>query len=90
MKEKEALKETKEIKEKLETARLELEAAQRTFDLSKASELKYGKIPQLEKLLKETKPDANQMLSSRVTDKDISEIVSRTTGKVVVNKKEFR
>jgi ATP-dependent Clp protease ATP-binding subunit ClpB len=75
------LNEIKDIKEKLDTARIELDLAQRSGSLEKASEIIYGKIPDLEKKLKESeKSKADIMLQEEVTEKDIASIVSRWTG----------
>lgn len=73
------------IKEKLEHARIELEAARRSGDLAKMSELQYGKIPELEAKLKAAEASEDQglqtqLLRNRVTDEEISEVVSRWTG----------
>ena len=81
--EKAALQGAHDIKEKLEQARLEFEAAQRAGDLSRMSELQYGIIPDLEKQLEkadrtETKP--MQLLRNKVTENEIAEVVSKWTG----------
>lgn len=71
------------VKEELEAAKLELEKAQRAGDLNRMSELQYGSIPALEKRLSEAQnqqPQDNQLLRSRVTDEEISEVVSKWTG----------
>lgn len=83
--EKAALAGAKNIKEALEQARIDLDAARRSGDLAKMSELQYGKIPELEKQLKaaeaqeEGKQD-HQLLRNKVTDEEVSEVVSRWTG----------
>jgi ATP-dependent Clp protease ATP-binding subunit ClpB len=75
------LNEIKDLKEKLDAARIDLELAQRGGSLEKASEIIYGKIPDLEKKLKEAeKSKASIMLQEEVTEKDIAEIVARWTG----------
>ncbi len=74
---------TQSIKEELEQARLELEKAQRSGDLGRMSELQYGTIPGLERRLTEAQsadPSQNKLLRSRVTDEEISEVVSKWTG----------
>ena len=81
--EKAALQGAHEVKEKLEQARMEFEAAQRAGDLSRMSELQYGIIPDLEKQLEnagraETEP--LQLLRNKVTENEIAEVVSRWTG----------
>ncbi len=70
------------VKEALEQARLEMEAAQRAGDLGKMSELQYGKIPELEKKLKqaEVAPKSTQLLHSVVTEEQIADVVSKATG----------
>ncbi len=81
--EKEKLNSAQKVKEELDAARSELEAAQRTGDLGKAGELAYGKIPELEKKLQETeaacKP-ANVLMEEEVTTNHVAQIVSRWTG----------
>jgi ATP-dependent Clp protease ATP-binding subunit ClpB len=69
------------IKEQLDTARLELEQAQRSGDLAKAGELQYGRIPELEKQLSDAQAaSAGAMLREEVTDQDIAAVVARWTG----------
>ena len=73
------------IKEELERARLELEAAQRARDLDRMSELQYGRIPELEKKLTEAQaaedqPSENRLLRNSVGEEEIAEIVSKWTG----------
>lgn len=71
------------IKEALEKAKLELEAARRSGDLSKMSELQYGRIPELEKQLAQVsdkKPHDNKLVRNKVTEEEIAEIVSKWTG----------
>src|SRR5688500_17667854 len=71
------------IKEQIEQARLELEAAHRHQDFAKASELQYGKIPDLEKQLQaasEVEQQGFRLLQDKVTAEEIAEVVSRWTG----------
>ncbi|MFN4113923.1 MAG: ATP-dependent chaperone ClpB [Sphingomonadaceae bacterium] len=69
------------IKEQLDTARIELEQAQREGDLAKAGELSYGRIPELEKQLAEAQGQTeNALLKEEVTEDDIAGVVSRWTG----------
>lgn len=71
------------IKEELEQARIDLEAAHRAGDLQRMSELQYGQIPELEKrLASASNADAQefQLLKNRVTDAEVSEVVARWTG----------
>jgi ATP-dependent Clp protease ATP-binding subunit ClpB len=81
--EKSALQGSQEVKEALEQARLDLEAAHRASDLSKMSELQYGKIPELEKQLQaasEVKTSENKLLRNKVTETEVAEIVAHWTG----------
>src|SRR5690554_2125333 len=69
------------IKEQLDSARIELEQAQRSGDLARAGELSYGRIPELEKQLAEAQGQAeNALLREEVTEDDIASVVSRWTG----------
>jgi ATP-dependent Clp protease ATP-binding subunit ClpB len=79
--EKNRLNDARVIKEKLESARLELETAQRKGDWGKAGELTYGVIPALEKKLVEAeKSEGKAPVRETVTEADIAAIVSRWTG----------
>jgi ATP-dependent Clp protease ATP-binding subunit ClpB len=81
--EKASLQGSASIKEKLEQARTELEAASRAGDLAKMSELQYGIIPALEKQLHSDSPaEAPKMtlLRNKVTEEEIAEVVSKWTG----------
>jgi len=81
--EKAALHGTASIKEKLEQARLELETARRASDLTRMSELQYGRIPELEKQLdmaSQAEMHEMKLLRNRVTEEEIAEVVSRWTG----------
>ena len=71
------------IKEGLEKAKLELETARRAGDLTKMSELQYGKIPALEKQLSEVssnEPHEMKLMRNKVTEEEIAEVVSKWTG----------
>jgi ATP-dependent Clp protease ATP-binding subunit ClpB len=69
------------FKEELDASRSELEIVQRDGNLARAGELKYAKIPELEKQLKQAeKEEAKTMLREAVTADDIAAIVSRWTG----------
>lgn len=79
--EKEKLAGSQKLKENLEQARNELEIAQREGNLTKAGELMYSVIPELEKKLKESEGQSHdQMIREEVTADDIAAIVSRWTG----------
>ncbi|WP_019625688.1 ATP-dependent chaperone ClpB [Thioalkalivibrio sp. ALJT] len=72
-----------QLKEELERARLELETARRAGDLSRMSELQYGRIPDLEKSLAmahEMETQETRLLRTNVTDEEVAEVVSRWTG----------
>ncbi|MGH8280397.1 MAG: ATP-dependent chaperone ClpB [Gammaproteobacteria bacterium] len=72
-----------QLKESLEKVHTELEAARRAGDLGRMSELQYGRIPELEKKLKQAGSGENQptkLLRNRVTAEEIAEVVSRWTG----------
>ena len=72
----------REIKEKLETARANLDAAKRDGNLAKAGELSYGVIPQLEKELHlvELENEEGQILKEAVVFEQIAQVVERWTG----------
>lgn len=82
--EKAQLQGTQHVKEELDRVRAEMEAAQRSGDLQKASELKYGKIPELEAKLALTgqtqEIKEHQLLRTQVGAEEIAEVVSRATG----------
>ncbi len=83
MAEKEKLASANKIKEQLDTARAELDRAQRQGDLAKAGELAYGRIPELERQLKaaeDQERQAGEMVEEAVTPDHIAQIVSRWTG----------
>ena len=82
MAEKDRLSGTRELKEKLDNARSELEIAQRDSDLAKAGELSYGVIPDLEKQIAEAEGDEEEavMVDEAVTPQHIAHVVSRWTG----------
>ncbi|WP_420426480.1 ATP-dependent chaperone ClpB [Algiphilus sp.] len=86
---------SQEIKEQLDRARTDLEAARRAGDLSRMAELQYGTIPELERKLaeeaaatehaqdeaeREDAPRAGRLLRTAVTDEEIAEVVARWTG----------
>jgi ATP-dependent Clp protease ATP-binding subunit ClpB len=82
--EKATLQGAQHIKEELDSVRVELEAARRAGDLTRMSELQYGRIPELEKRLAaaEEAEDGEelQLLRSRVTEEEIAEVVAKWTG----------
>ena len=81
--EKAAVQGAHHIKEELERARMELETAHRAGDLTRASELQYGRIPELEKQLAaagQAEMQEMQLLRNKVSDEEIAEVVSKWTG----------
>ncbi len=81
--EKATLQEATRIKEQIEQARLELEAAQRHQDFARMSEIQYGRMPELEKQLKaaqEAEKAGFTLLQDKVTAEEIAEVVARWTG----------
>jgi ATP-dependent Clp protease ATP-binding subunit ClpB len=81
--EKAAVSGTQHIKAALEQARTDMEIARRAGDLSRMSELQYGKIPELEKqldLASQAEMQEMTLLKNRVTDSEIADVISRQTG----------
>jgi ATP-dependent Clp protease ATP-binding subunit ClpB len=79
--EKEVLSGSQKVKEKLDTARQELEVAKRAGDLTRAGELTYSVIPQLEQTLAQAEDaSSKRMLKEEVADTDIASVVSKWTG----------
>lgn len=81
--EKMAIQGTTQIKEALDQARIDLEAARRANDLTRMSELTYGKIPELEKQLVVVSQAENQemhLLKTKVTEEEIAQVVAKWTG----------
>ncbi len=83
--EKQALEKVKELKQQIEQVRFETEQATRTGDLGKAAELRYGKLPELERQLHDEEvrlqnTDGPRMLKEEVDAEDVAEIVARWTG----------
>ena len=85
--EKAAMQGTQNIKEDLDRARVELDTAKRAGDLTRMSELQYGKIPDLEKQLQaatdaehQVENSSPQLVRNKVTSDEIADIVSKWTG----------
>ena len=83
--EKNAIGKVQTLREQIEQTNAAIEKAQREYDLNKAAELKYGKLPQLQKQLAEEEKVAaakkeDSLLRDRVTDEEIARIVARWTG----------
>lgn len=88
-KEKDAIQKITRVKEEIEKLRSESALAQQQGNLEKAAELRYGKLPQLEKELKEKtadlSADGEQLVRQEVDEEDIAQVVSKWTG-IPVNK----
>ncbi|MFP4247901.1 MAG: AAA family ATPase, partial [Halochromatium sp.] len=82
--EKAAVQGTAHIKEELDRARVEMETARRAGDLTRMSELQYGRIPELEKRLESAAEAegsaANRLLRNKVGAEEVAQIVSKWTG----------
>jgi ATP-dependent Clp protease ATP-binding subunit ClpB len=82
--EKEAVQRIRDIRERIEQTRIEIERAEREYDLNRAAELKYGAISDLQRQLEEAAKAASRngdrLLKEEVDEHDIAEIVSRWTG----------
>src|SRR3989454_8774970 len=83
-KEKAVIDEQRKVKEEIDRLRTELERAQRRGELTKASEIQYGRIPELEKkladLIAQSAKTKKRLLREEVTEEDIAEVVSSWTG----------
>ena len=84
--EKQAILRVRAVKKEIDQVKNEMELAERDYDLSRLSELRYGKLPTLEKQLKEEedalakKAEDDHLLKEEVSEEDIAEVVSRWTG----------
>ena len=85
--EKSSIGKVQSIREQIEQTNAAIEKAEREYDLNKAAELKYGKLPELQKQLAEEEKKAeaagqtqDNLLRDRVTDEEIARIVARWTG----------
>ena len=83
--EKGAIGKVQKLREELEAANAALEKAQREYDLEKAAELQYGRIPELKKALEAEEAAANEgkarsLLRDKVTEEEIARIIERWTG----------
>ena len=84
--EKDAIQQARKLKEALEQVRLEMQRAQQAGDYAKASELQYGRLPQMDQQIRaeETRlaelQKGQRMLKEEVDEEDIAEVVSRWTG----------
>ena len=83
--EKNAIGKVQKLRSDLEEANAQLEKAQREYDLNRAAELQYGKIPELRKALEAEEQIANEgkarsLLRDKVTEEEIARIIERWTG----------
>lgn len=80
--EKSSVQGAQDIKSELEKARVEMDQARRAGDLSRMSELQYGRIPDLEKQLHSAQEQETEttLLRNKVTEEEIAEVVSKWTG----------
>ncbi len=84
--EKKSIGKLQHIREEIEQTNAQIEKAENEYDLNKAAELKYGKLPQLQKELEEEEKregkdgEKNVLLRNEVTEEEIARIVSRWTG----------
>ena len=84
--EKQAILRVRAIKKEMDNVKSQMESAERAYDLNRLSELKYGKMPELEKQLQEEeqviarKAQDEHLLKEEVGEEDIAQVVSRWTG----------
>ncbi len=84
--ERDSIGKVQKIREEIEDVKAQIEQAENSYDLNKAAELKYGRLPQLmeekeacEKAAEEAEHSTNKLLRDRVTEEEIAKIVSRWT-----------
>jgi ATP-dependent Clp protease ATP-binding subunit ClpB len=85
--EKKEILRVRNLREQIEAVRRDIETAERQYDLNKSAELKYGRLPELEKQLaaeedrlEKQRGEATRLLREEVTEEEIAQIVSRWTG----------
>ena len=83
--EKKSILRTQAIKKEIDSVKSQMEQAEHNYDLAKASELKYGKLPELQQKLKDQETylaehQDSQLLKEEVGEEDIAQVVSRWTG----------
>jgi ATP-dependent Clp protease ATP-binding subunit ClpB len=97
--EKEVIDKNRKLKEEIDRVNLEIQQAEREYDLNRAAELRYGKLTELQRQVQEfegklahTQSDKRSMLREEVVEADIAEIISKWTGiplnKLVESEKE--
>jgi ATP-dependent Clp protease ATP-binding subunit ClpB len=81
--EKAALQGAAQIREEIDRVRVEIDAARRAGNLGRVAELQYGRVPELEKRLQQAvaaEAKAPQLVRNKVTEEEIAEVVSKSTG----------
>ena len=82
--EKQDIEKVQKLRSEIEHCNADIEQAQRDYDLNKAAELKYGKLPEMQKALEEAEQQAekndHQLLRDRVDEEEVARIVGRWTG----------
>ncbi|MCL4558945.1 MAG: AAA family ATPase, partial [Deltaproteobacteria bacterium] len=82
--EKSVISDVRKLREEIERTKTDIDRSERAYDLDKVAELKYGKLPELEKkyekLGKKMEEGGNRLLKEEVDDEDIAQVVSRWTG----------
>jgi len=85
--EKQSIQQVRALREQIERVRQEIEEAERQYDLNRAAELRHGRLPELERQLREQdariagkQSSGRQLLREEVTEEEVAEIVSRWTG----------
>jgi len=85
--EKQAIQQVRGLREQIERVRQEIEEAERQYDLNRAAELRHGRLPELERQLREQdtriaskQRTGRQLLREEVTEEEVAEVVSRWTG----------
>ncbi len=84
--EKEAISKVQKLREEIENVNSQIEMAERNYELNKAAELKYGKLPGLQEELKkeeeiaEKQENSDSLLRNKITEEEIAKIISRWTG----------
>ncbi len=83
--EKDTISKVQKLREDIERVNGEIEKAERNYELNKAAELKYGKLPELQKELKKeeeiaAKSKESSLLRTKVTDEEITKIIAKWTG----------
>jgi ATP-dependent Clp protease ATP-binding subunit ClpB len=84
--EKQSVQQLRDLREQIEQTKVQVEQAERAYDLNRAAELKYGKLLELERKLKDAEaasahqPGEGKLLKEEVDEEDVAEVVSRWTG----------